>query len=155
MCEGSSWCRSCCPASPGPGGERAGTIWKVLPNKAVEAKAANEFSGEPDILRRGETELGVEECRRKGEPQCFGREGPAGTPRCGGHCSPSPYPTPSPGALTSRPLKGKRGPRCPGSSLFLITSHFNLDLHVDLSELGQGLYKALVSNSPNNKQEKA
>lgn len=40
-------------------------------------------------------------------------------------------------------------------SLFLITSHFNLDLHVDLAELGQGLYKALVSNSPNNKQEKA
>lgn len=41
------------------------------------------------------------------------------------------------------------------SSLFLITSHVNLDLQVGLSELGQGLYKALLSNSPNNKQEKA
>lgn len=40
-CEGSSWRRSHCPASPGPGGERAGTVWKVLPNEAVEAKAAN------------------------------------------------------------------------------------------------------------------
>lgn len=55
-------------ATQGRGGEQAGTIWKVPPNEAVEAKAANEFSRQPDILRRGEAEGGVEESRRKGEP---------------------------------------------------------------------------------------
>lgn len=61
----------------------------------------------------------------------------------------------SPDALTLRPITKNRELRCHPPPLFLITSHFNLDLHVYLSELGQGLYKALVSNSPNNKQEKA
>lgn len=127
----------------------------MLPNEAVEAKAANEFSRQPDILRRGETKGGRAGEQEKGRAQHCSREGPARAYRHGGQRSLSPHPTPSPGALTLRPLKGKRGPRCVAPSLVLITSHFNLDLHVDLSELGQGLYKALVSNSPNNKQEKA
>lgn len=91
------------------------------PNEAVEAKAANEFSRQPDILRRGEAEGGAEESRRKGEPGAVAK-GPAGTHRRGGQHSLSSHPTPSPGALTLRPLKGKRGPRCHGP--FFVFNYF-------------------------------
>lgn len=50
----------------------------MSPNEAVEAQAANEFSRQPDILRRGEAEGGVEESRRKGEPGAAAEMDPLG-----------------------------------------------------------------------------
>lgn len=89
--------------------ERAEAIWKVPPNKAIEANAANEFSRQPDILGRGEAEQGAEESRRKREPGTMAEKD---VHRPDGQCSLLSLRVSSPGALTLRPLKGKREPRC-------------------------------------------
>lgn len=125
------------------------TVWSKVPNKAIEANAVDEFSRQTDILfALG----GGFKNKRREEPGGLGEKNLKDLFGQASFFLPCIFTS---NVQTLRLLEGKGASRCHAPSLFLITSHFNLDLHVDLSELGQGLYKALVSNSPNNKQEKA
>lgn len=72
-------------------------------------------------FEEGEAE-GVEESGRKGELNTTTKRCLPGPQRPGGQYSICPHATPSPGALTLRSLKGKRGPRCHGP--FFVFNYF-------------------------------